>query len=171
MSLIASTVALVIEVYADYLLGVVLNEKSWTDPFLTSKQQEGEIALVFRQCNGARFGRGSTRDGFPHAMARREDGRPGEASGGFREAHDDDGGEVRGDVSYRPRPSSSRLPRMFFQRIAPRLGFPRRLPRDPSRAPSRTGSDVLPFPFVRTGRRTGISPRRRTGGGRRTATS
>jgi|TARA_B100001142_G_C13809675_1_gene452246 hypothetical protein len=29
------------------LLIVALNEKSGTDPFLTSKQQEGEIALVF----------------------------------------------------------------------------------------------------------------------------
>ena len=89
--LIARTVALVITVYANYLLSVALNEKSWTDPFLTSKQRGGD-SFRFRQCNGARFGRGSTRDGFPHAMARREDGRPGEASGGFREAHDDDGG-------------------------------------------------------------------------------
>lgn len=45
--LIARTVALVITVYANYLLSVALNEKSWTDPFLTSKQQEGEIAFVF----------------------------------------------------------------------------------------------------------------------------
>ena len=33
-------------VYDYYLLSVALNEKSWTDPFLTSKQR-GEIALVF----------------------------------------------------------------------------------------------------------------------------
>lgn len=45
-------------VYDDYLLCVVLNEKSWTDPFLTSKQRGGD-SFGFRQCNGGPTERGS----------------------------------------------------------------------------------------------------------------